>query len=87
MKNGAQFQEAIRIMNCIELENFIEIFGEEHGKYLWEKFVIHFGKRVDDFICYLDGSNIEKMFDYVNGRVGNLGNFGLHPLVDSEGRN
>lgn len=88
MKNGMQFQEAIRIMNCIELEDYIEIFGKEDGTYLWEKFVGHFGKRVDDFICYLDMGNIQLMFEYLNGRVGNLGPVEFpRPVEDAEGRN
>lgn len=70
MKNGALFQEMIRILYSLEVENFREIFGNEDGRYLWEKFKDHFNGDVGDFICYLDGSNIEILFSYLKGRAG-----------------
>jgi hypothetical protein len=65
MNNGLQFQNAIRILFCMGAKDFKECFGEGNAPYLWEKFTIDFGKRPDDFICYLDPNNIQLLFDYV----------------------
>jgi hypothetical protein len=47
----------IRSLHCAEKETFQEIFGENHGKYLWSKMMDCYPKDEGGFLCYLDDTN------------------------------
>lgn len=63
--NGPVFAMMMRVLYCTELEKFIELYGEDSGRYLWDKFKVHYNGNVGDFICYLDGNNVEILFQYL----------------------
>lgn len=65
MKNldaiAALIDGAIRMLYNSRKQNFSEIFGEENGPYLWDKFVNSYGANESAFICYLDHNNQRKL--------------------------
>lgn len=65
MKNGREFQDAVRKINCLEREDFMDIFGKDHGAYIWDKFTEKFHHDVFELICYLDPMNIQSLFLYL----------------------
>jgi len=62
MKNltALQFQELLRVINCLSVKDFIEIFDEGQAHY-WAKFC---EQGAFKFICYLDSGNVKALYDY-----------------------
>ncbi len=57
---GRVIDRAIRVLFMADAEEFNNIFGEG-GPHLWEKFSDKYGRREGDFICSLDGDNLERL--------------------------
>jgi len=70
MKSGIEFAEAIRHMNCINLSDFQSIWGDHSGKHLWNKFAVVYKGNIAKFIMYLDCSNVNVLFKYLNNWLG-----------------
>lgn len=62
--NGEVFAEMLRVLHCSKIEDFKKIFGDD-ARYLWSKFIDTYKGNTSDFICYLDGENVEKLFQYL----------------------
>lgn len=58
---AALIDAAIRVLYNSNRPEFVRIFGETDGPYLWEKFVSNFDAHEGSFICYLDQKNQEKL--------------------------
>lgn len=67
--NSFQWQMSMQVLNCLELEDFIECFGEDKGKWIWGKHIGQFKNDAIGFICYLDMGNCKKLFDFIMTRV------------------
>lgn len=67
--NSFQWQMSMQVLNCLEVEDFIDCFGEESGKWIWAKHVGQYRNDVIGFICYLDMANCKKLFDFIMVRV------------------
>lgn len=61
----AEWAESLRVVHCMSKKEFILIFGEHDGQYMWSKYVDYYEGKESDFICYLDLSNQKKLFNYV----------------------
>ena len=59
--NAIQFQESIRLINCMSPNDFENIF-EDNG-HLWRKYVGVFDYNVNRLITSLDLINLNKLFD------------------------
>lgn len=57
---GRLIDRAIRVLYMSDSDDFNKIFGEV-GPHLWNKFSDKYDKREGDFICSLDGENLEKL--------------------------
>ena len=64
--NAGQFQECLRHVYCMGPHEFVEVFGEHSGEYQWNKYYVEFKRDVAKWITYLDGSNRELLFNYLN---------------------
>ncbi len=80
MKNGAEFQESVRRINCLEVEDFKQIFGEDDGAYIWNKFVKELEQDVFELICYLDGMNMQKLYLHLGYKEGDFPKSEYHSL-------
>lgn len=67
--NAREWEMSLRIVNCLTKEEFKKCFGEHDGPYLWDKFVNHKNGDPCDFICYLDGQNTQKLYDFVLAKM------------------
>jgi hypothetical protein len=56
-----QFQEAIRVINCMSGQDFEIVFGADYEHYLTKRQTLGLG----EFICYLDNGNIRAMFKHI----------------------
>ena len=56
-----QFQETIRVINCMSGADFLVVFGNEYEHYLDKRRDLGLG----EFICYLDNNNIKNMIAHV----------------------
>lgn len=66
--NYIQWEMILRIVNCMSVEDFKDCFNKD-GAYLWNKFVNEKNGDPCDFICYLDRSNIEKLFKWCMNKM------------------
>lgn len=57
----SQFQEAIRVINCMSGLDFEVVFGADWEHYWHKKQALGLG----EFICYLDNGNIRAMMTHV----------------------
>lgn len=60
-------RNVLQTLFCSGVREFKEIFGED-GLYMWDKFSNHYNKRCDDFVCYLDTTNLEKLVAYCEAK-------------------
>ena len=67
--NAAEWEMSLRVVNCLSQNEFKECFGKEDGSYLWSKFVNDKNGDPCDFICYLDGRNTEKLYNFVLAKM------------------
>jgi hypothetical protein len=56
-----EFQEAIRVINCMSGADFEIVFGSNYEHYLMKRQALGLG----EFICYLDNGNIKNMMKHV----------------------
>ena len=61
----AQFQEALRIVNCLSFKDLKKIFPHDTD---------HYAKKLESkgvftFICYLDNENIKSLFDFIADKL------------------
>jgi hypothetical protein len=65
--NSYEWVESLRVINCMEKEDFQECFGSS-GTYLWGRFL---DKKQDifEFLSYLDSVNAETLFKYCLMRI------------------
>ena len=68
--NSYEWVETLRVLNCLEREDFNECFGKD-GSYLWNKFVNEKKADVFEFLCYLDLQNGKILYDYCLNRLRN----------------
>lgn len=66
--NSYEWIESLRVINCLEKEDFNECFGFQ-GPYLWDKFINDKNSDVFSFLCYLDLQNGKRLYDYCLGRL------------------
>lgn len=66
--NSYEWIETLRVINCLEKEDFKECFGSQ-GPYLWDKFVNEKDADVFEFLCYLDLQNGKTLYDYCLQRL------------------
>lgn len=64
-KKALNFQELLRVVNCLSLWDFNEIFSEGQAHY-WAKFC---DKGAFSFICYLDSSNMAAVYEYCTNKM------------------
>lgn len=67
--NSIEWELSLRIVNCLNKNEFIECFGASDGPYLWNKYVDDKNGDPCDFICYLDGQNVQKLYDFVLKKI------------------
>jgi len=68
MKTSTQFQEAMRVLLCMDFNTYMKIFnwhGEDYAKEKYNKMV----KNPASYICSLDLDNITKLFNHLQNRV------------------
>lgn len=70
--NSYEWIESLRVINCMEKEDFKDCFGPD-GDYLWGKFVDAKKADVFEFLCYLDLQNGKILFDYCLKRLRSRG--------------
>lgn len=51
-------RRVLQTVNCMGAVEFQDVFGKDHGAYLWEKYLDVFGRNSGDFVLYLDDKNI-----------------------------
>jgi hypothetical protein len=66
--NSYEWIETLRVINCLEKEDFRECFGQS-GPYMWDKFVNEKKADVFEFLCYLDLQNGKTLYDYCLQRL------------------
>lgn len=62
---GMFLKLGIQTLNCMEQEDFQDVFGESHGSYLWNKFKEKYKGDTGEFICYLSPNNCALLAAYV----------------------
>lgn len=67
--NAFQWQLGMQVLNCLEIEDFIDCFGEQKGRWIWAKHVGQYKNDTIGFICYLDMGNCKKLHDFIMARV------------------
>lgn len=64
----AKFGEFIRILNCTNMHEFVEVYGRATGKHLWNKFRDVQNHDIGKFIMDLDLVNLGVLIEFLQER-------------------
>ena len=59
------FQEILRVINCMSGEDFKIVFGSSYEHYLDKRAYLGLG----EFVCYLDNGNIEQILKHAQHKM------------------
>ena len=75
MINGSDLGNIMRVLSCMGKRKFMDTFntfGNDIAEHLYKKLHDDYQGNWAEFICYLDGDNLELLAEYIDKKLSNV---------------